>query len=616
MNSCIATAARHLALLVACALSNIGMAATISVTTTVDQFGGTSGCSLREAVQSANDNADFGGCTHTGTYGSDTLNVPSGFYTLSRGDFGVFADIDEDNNSLIDIDIRGNLTILGTGADTLSIGNTSGNYRGRIFHIVSGSVNIHNVTIRDGSNPSGRFGGGLRSNPDTTVTLNNVRVTLNDADGGGGGILNEGTMTLNASLVDNNRTTHAFEGGGGIYSAAGTLTLNDSRVLGNRTEGNGANGSGAGIYNEADSFLVLDNTTVDSNVIAIGGITGGDVDGDGGGIYSLGPLSITQSTVSRNIAAGNNAEGGGIVCASGLQATLLIDRSLIFANKVRTNPDVSADATQGGGMFVSCNLILRDSIVSSNDSEKGSGGGLYIESSITTIERSVIVGNHAQTSGGGIIAHVTDTALVNTSVLNNSADDDGGGIFAFRINAETNKVEISSSTIVGNTSNTGDNIGTGIGGGILARESNIVAMRNTVVAGNDALSTTVGDDCSGTIEMRGHSLMQTTSGCTLQASTNDLLDVNALLDTATNNGGPIAGASNGTIAGMLTRAPLASSPLVDGSTDTACKDGNGVVLASDQIGRSRFIDGNADDISECDIGAIEFSFVLFANSFE
>jgi hypothetical protein len=115
--------------------------------------------------------------------------------------------------------------------------------------VISGTVSLKDMTLRDGDLPGGRFGGGLRTNPGTNTTLTNVVVGLNSADRGGGGILNAGTMTLNASAVTNNQTLLATDlAGGGILNASGgTLTLNDSRVLNNTVEGDNGNSVGGGV---------------------------------------------------------------------------------------------------------------------------------------------------------------------------------------------------------------------------------------------------------------------------------------------------------------------------------------------------------------------------------
>src|SRR5215510_2291130 len=44
------------------------------------------GCSLTDAIKSANANADVGTCSHTGDYGADTIVLPFGTYTLTAVD--------------------------------------------------------------------------------------------------------------------------------------------------------------------------------------------------------------------------------------------------------------------------------------------------------------------------------------------------------------------------------------------------------------------------------------------------------------------------------------------------------------------------------------------------
>jgi nitrous oxidase accessory protein NosD len=88
----------------------------------------------------------------------------------------------------------------------------------------------------------------------------------------GGGIWNNGTLTLRDSTIRGNATS--FSGNGaGIYSR-GTLTVSDSTVTGNS---NSFSGGGAGIFNFAGT-LRLNNSTVSGNTTSFG---------QGGGIYKL-----------------------------------------------------------------------------------------------------------------------------------------------------------------------------------------------------------------------------------------------------------------------------------------------------------------------------------------
>ena len=75
--------------------------ATISVNTVGDQFGGVGGpqCSLREAIQAANQQRAFGGCP-AGSDDQDTIDVPAGGYSRSLS-----GEDDDDFNARGDLDI-------------------------------------------------------------------------------------------------------------------------------------------------------------------------------------------------------------------------------------------------------------------------------------------------------------------------------------------------------------------------------------------------------------------------------------------------------------------------------------------------------------------------------
>ena len=81
-------------------------AATITVTTALDEFdlSPNATCSLREAIESANRNSDFGGCIGIGAYGADTIvftptiSVITLTITLPVG-------INNDNNAYLDLDV-------------------------------------------------------------------------------------------------------------------------------------------------------------------------------------------------------------------------------------------------------------------------------------------------------------------------------------------------------------------------------------------------------------------------------------------------------------------------------------------------------------------------------
>src|SRR5262249_57075552 len=63
-------------------------ASPIAVTTSADENGAGAGCSLREAIATANTNANFGGCTGAAG-GPFTITVPAGTYSLTAGELQV-----------------------------------------------------------------------------------------------------------------------------------------------------------------------------------------------------------------------------------------------------------------------------------------------------------------------------------------------------------------------------------------------------------------------------------------------------------------------------------------------------------------------------------------------
>ena len=142
--------------------------------------------------------------------------------------------------------------------------------------------------------------------------------------------------------LDNLNITGGYNtfGGGGIYND-GSLTLNNCMVAGNTAPG----GQGGGVFNDIDGSLTVTNSTVSGNSATTGG-----------GIVSYGTLTATESTVSGNQAT---TSGGGIA----LYGAATIAGSTISANQV-------AAGGSGGGIVVTPakQLTLVNSIVSGNSS--------------------------------------------------------------------------------------------------------------------------------------------------------------------------------------------------------------------------------------------------------
>lgn len=188
--------------------------------------------------------------------------------------------------------IGSNLDIIGPGAASLAI---VGGGDAPVFRIVGAgtTVSISGLTIRGGGiyglpndlDP----GGGIRN--EGNLTLDSTVVTDNDG-WNGGGIHNRGTLTVIDSNVSGNRAA-ADSYGGGIYSS-GPVTIVGSTIAGNQ----GAE-YGGGLFASGDLITIANSTFAGNSATYFGGA-----------IYFAGPNSIfggPASTISNSTLTGNSA---------------------------------------------------------------------------------------------------------------------------------------------------------------------------------------------------------------------------------------------------------------------------------------------------------------------
>ncbi|MGE5156110.1 MAG: family 16 glycosylhydrolase, partial [Betaproteobacteria bacterium] len=155
------------------------------------------------------------------------------------------------------------------------------------------------VTIDGAGAPGLTISGGgtyrvLEVGSTATATVRNVTLANGYGFQVGGGVLNNGKLTLDHVVVTGNRMTTTggdfWQGGGGIYSGDGaTLHLVDSTVSANE-----ADWSGGGLYAFFNTTTTIERSTISGN-------TSHDV---GGAIRSLGTLTLANSTISGNTATG------------------------------------------------------------------------------------------------------------------------------------------------------------------------------------------------------------------------------------------------------------------------------------------------------------------------
>ncbi|MDA8746084.1 hypothetical protein N9N28_15780, partial [Rubripirellula amarantea] len=485
----------------------------------------------------------------------DVINLAAGTYQLSLTG-------SDNSNAAGDLDLIGTkkITIVGAGAgqtivDATGIGD-------RIFDIARGTLDISGVTLTGGATPTLEAGGAIRVGQDAELFLSDSTLTGNSSGNSGGGISSGGkTLSIVDSVITNNTATSS--GGGVQASTFGTSTvlISNSDITDNTASSGGglATGSPSGSGTIViDQSRILDNTSTGSggggggiqhggNTLSIteSEIRGNQTVGDGGGIRnSYGSVSLTDSIVSENEATGSSRDGGGI-------------------------------SSNGEGQIT----LIRSSVI--NNSATGEGGGISLSgqssiNNVAVLTDSLIADNTALEPGGGVsLSQYARVETLNTTLSGNSANF-GGGIYQ-GVFSESN---IASTSIANNSASGGS------GGGVFVGTSNTGNFEfvNSIIADN--LGGSAPDDYFGPVMSQGHNLVGTLAGSWPLDAT-DLSNVSPLLGPLQDNGGP-----------TKTHALMAGSPAIDAGNDT-------VAPAADQRGILRPQDGNANGVSQSDIGAYE-----------
>lgn len=146
-------------------------------------------------------------------------------------------------------------------------------------------------------------GGGLHNAINSHTIMVSSTVMQNRAFVGGG-IQNDGLMTITASSVYSNQ---AFQVGGGIANIGGPDPLAHLVVVNSTVSGNSSAGDAGGIRNDGD--LMLHHVTVVRNAAD----TDGDGNGDGGGISTSRRANISMVSATYESVIGLNIDASPVV---------------------------------------------------------------------------------------------------------------------------------------------------------------------------------------------------------------------------------------------------------------------------------------------------------------
>ncbi|RLD00512.1 MAG: hypothetical protein DRI46_07345 [Chloroflexi bacterium] len=431
-------------------------------------------CSLREAVLNAN------ACP-----GTQIINLPAGSYPLTiDGD-------DEDLGETGDLDVTDDLIINGSGAPSIHGGIE------RAFHIHNGVTAEFNAIWVTGGDTI--LGGGLINEGDLTLnafTCNYNTVSIPPGgmgDAMGGCIFNTSSLNLDGGQFLNNSAGY----GGAIYNLNNaTATIENINFYYNEAEFNGG-----AIWIDADADVNIAWSTFDGNLAGL----------NGGAVWNHGNF------IGENLAFFSNesADSGGAVYS-------WTDTYTQF-----TNTRISGNiANAGGGIYNNNGMMhLYESGLSDNTATGPVGGGIYNNGPIPT---------------GGLL-------LKNVTVSNNTALGGVGGAGVYN----TGNFDFRFITISGNNPE-----------GLRIDTGSEIKIRSSILADNP------GGDCSGTFPDSLDYNIDSDGSCGLSGP-HDLSATDPLLE-------PL-----GSFGSMALSHPLGpGSPAIDSGTPDLC-------IANDQNGVTR-----------------------------
>ena len=387
-----------------------------------------------------------------------------------------------------EIDITTSLSIEGPGASALIL---SGSNASRVFEVSNNAtVTIEGLTISGGTAVASN-GGGLLIDTGATLSINQVDVANNSASadsmgnfGNGGGIENDGSLSVTASVFTNNLAT------GGDFTNPVT------------------EGSAGGAIDSQGPSLTVTTTTFGGNE-AVGPATGTG-EGNGGAINNSSTASITYCTFNGNDALGRSTNGGAISAGENELTTppLLTISNCTFTGNEAIGANGSNDFTQkfggqalGGAIASAAPLVINTSAFTDNLAQAGDdgnnlnpidggpfadsayGGGIATIASSLTVTNTTFVDNRA--IGGSSVAGTGGTAV-------------GGAIEAelFATTTLTN-VTVVDNEAIGGSGGPGFEGGTGFGGGLYNGVDSTAAVTYSTFFENLAQGGSGGSGASG-----------------------------------------------------------------------------------------------------------------------
>ncbi|MFP4634627.1 MAG: choice-of-anchor Q domain-containing protein [Nitriliruptoraceae bacterium] len=293
-------------------------------------------CTLRAAVQTANDEAGEG--DHV------VIELSSDTYVLDLGG------ADEDDAATGDLDLRTDVTIAGAGADVTSIDadDAGGALGDRVFDVPVDDVEIavedlsitggdaaeHGGALRvtgDGvsvevegaeftDNESSSNGGAIAapSSGSSAITIDSTVFATNTAKGGGAVAYNQdrGPVIIRDSTFEDNEATDSDRRGGAVaFTPTGgnrTLLVESSSFAGNATADDGGALAISGTFGETNKVTIRNSTFSDNEADNHGGgiaLSAMSYDETAPDLLQLDSVTLTQNVADADADSGGDGDG-------------------------------------------------------------------------------------------------------------------------------------------------------------------------------------------------------------------------------------------------------------------------------------------------------------------
>lgn len=247
-------------------------------------------------------------------------------------------------------------------------------------------------------------GGRVLTSKDTSLTLENLKITGGKVNDCGGIYIISGNLTLKNCVVTKNESSNC---GGGIHFNGENLIVEDSEISGNKGD------SGGICVAEGSAQTKIKDSNIKNNVAR-----------SGGGLDLAGDSTIEGCEISGNKAESSNGGGGGLILASN-NKSCIIKKSVISKN-------IAGES--GGGIYINGGTLSLESVAAIRENTaETDGGGIYIRDGSLNLESGAAISNNtAKKDGGAIYA----SCEYSTITVNIGEKDDSDDIVIEKNNAE------------------------------------------------------------------------------------------------------------------------------------------------------------------------------------